>query len=86
MTPKLVEMLEPHLAECSTKENQNFDTLNLSPVESFSTPSYNKKTGELLQLLPSPPLPPAPNMPGKHSAGQTDECHASHSIPPATPG
>jgi hypothetical protein len=40
-------MLEPHLAEKTTKKKQNFDTLNPQPVQSFSTSSDTKKTGGL---------------------------------------
>jgi hypothetical protein len=41
-------MLEPHLEDIKHKENQNFDILNTQPIESFSTPHYNEKTGGLL--------------------------------------
>jgi hypothetical protein len=59
------ETLEPHLTEKSTKKNQNFDTLNLQSIQSFSTPHYTEKTGGLpcCQTL-------APSLLGRHSADQ----------------
>jgi hypothetical protein len=35
------------LAEKTSKKNKNSDTLNLQPVQSFATPHYTEKTGEL---------------------------------------
>jgi hypothetical protein len=42
------QMLEPHLAEKKPpRRNQNSNTLNLQPVQSFSMPRYTEKTGGL---------------------------------------
>jgi hypothetical protein len=46
----------------TTKNNQNSDTLNPQPIQSFSTPHYIEKRGGLLccQML-------APNLLGRHT-------------------
>jgi hypothetical protein len=41
-------MLEPHLAEKTTKNKQNSDTPNSQPAQSFSIPRYTEKPGGLL--------------------------------------
>jgi hypothetical protein len=53
-------MLEPHLAEKTTKKNKKSDTLNSQPIQSFSMPHYAEKTGGLpcQQML-------APNLLGR---------------------
>jgi hypothetical protein len=59
------DMLEPHLAEKTTKRNQGFHTLNPQPMQSFSVPYYTEKTGGLLCHQT-----PAPNLLGRHPAEQ----------------
>jgi hypothetical protein len=63
----------------STKKNQNVDTLNLQPIQSFSTPHYTEKTGGFLLLQTT-----APNLLGR--CRPTGEQQASCGIPPTTPG
>jgi hypothetical protein len=43
-----------------TKKKQNSDTLNPQPIQSFSTPHYIEKPGELLHCQT-----PAPNLLGR---------------------
>jgi hypothetical protein len=63
----------------STKKNQNFNTLNLQPVQSFSTSHYIEKTGGLQhhQMLD-------PYLLWRHLTGQqvSTKCHAVFPQPP----
>jgi hypothetical protein len=63
----------------NTKKNQNFDTLNHQPIQSFSMPRYTEKTGGLLHHQM-----PAPNLLQKHLADQkvSIKCHAVFPQPP----
>jgi hypothetical protein len=72
-------MLEPHLAEKNTKKNQNFDTLNPQPVQSFSSTHYTEKT----RGFPHHQRP-APNLLGRCRPKVSTKCPCG--IPTATPG
>jgi hypothetical protein len=55
-------MLEPHLAgKKKHKKNQNLNTLNPQPLQSFPMRGYTEKTGGLLCCQT-----PAPNLLGRH--------------------
>jgi hypothetical protein len=73
----LAEMLEPHLAEKTTKKKQNYDIPNLQPIQSFSMAHYTEKGGLLHHQMP------APNLLGKHrpTGEQISGMLYSHSYP-----
>jgi hypothetical protein len=71
-------MLEPHLAEKSHQEEQNSNTPNPQPIQSFSMPHYTEKTGGLLHCQT-----PAPNLLGRcrPTGEQISSMWYSHSYP-----